>query len=159
MCHTVLIKYIFICPFFFVLTIPPMPPVSCCIAFYLSLWKYRWRGEEETCCMGHRRSFIKHCPGLRHLTATSKHGKQQFPDERIQIILYGGLNTGKRSHKQPHFRFEDVCKMHMKVMDIDIERWEKVANDRWSWRHELLHRGLERGEKKRKIAAGEGEAC
>lgn len=55
-----------------------------------------------------------------------------------------------------YLRFKDFWKRDMRTMDIeiDIKRWENIPNDRSRWRHDL-HRGLRRGEKKRRLVAAE----
>lgn len=42
-------------------------------------------------------------------------------------------------------------------MDMDIEKWEDVANDRSRWRRDL-HGGQKRGEEKRRSVAGKKRA-
>lgn len=64
-------------------------------------------------------------------------------------IPYAGWEEGL-----PHPRFKDVCIRDVREMDIDIARWEDVANDRPQRRRDL-RRGLDRREEKRSLATEE----
>ena len=48
--------------------------------------------------------------------------------------LYGELTEGKRRAGRPLLRYKDTCKRDLKLCDIDIDTWEKQANDRPAWR-------------------------
>ena len=80
---------------------------------------------------------------------------RRMQDGRIpKDLLYGELATGKRARGRPQLRFKDVCKRDMKALDMDIDGWEDLAQDRSRWRQEL-NRSLRRGEKKLQLASDE----
>lgn len=55
-----------------------------------------------------------------------------MPDERIpKVLMYRELTTSKKA------RSKDVCKRDTRAMDIDIKRWEDIANDHSQWRHKV----------------------
>ncbi|KAK7095695.1 hypothetical protein V1264_005069 [Littorina saxatilis] len=74
-------------------------------------------------------------------------------DGRIpKDLLYGELASGKRAQGRPQLRYRDVCKRDMKALDMDINGWEDLAQDRARWRQELK-RSLAKGEEKLKLAS------
>ena len=79
----------------------------------------------------------------------------RMQDGRIpKDLLYGELASGKRAWGRPQQRFKDVCKKDMKALDMDVNGWEDLAQDRPRWRQELTH-SLSRGEKKLRLASEE----
>ena len=59
-------------------------------------------------------------------------------DGRIpKDLLYAELAEGKRATGRPHLRFKDVCKRDLKTIGIDVENWEKLAQDRNNWKSSL----------------------
>ena len=36
-------------------------------------------------------------------------------------------------------RFKDVCKRDTKALDVDVDGWEDLAQDRSRWRQKLNH--------------------
>ena len=76
-------------------------------------------------------------------------------DGRIpKDILYSELANGKRTTGRPHLRYKDVGKRDLKALDIDVNSWEELAEERSSWRQELTAR-LEAGERNLLQAADE----
>ena len=69
-------------------------------------------------------------------------------------ILYSELATGKRTAGRPHLRFRDVCKRDLKALEIDIDNWEELAQDRSKWR-QTLTTALEDGESRLRQLADE----
>ena len=58
-------------------------------------------------------------------------------DGRIaKDILYGELASGKRP--SGHLRHNDVCKRDLKPLDIDVDSWETLVQDRNRWLQELI---------------------
>ncbi|XP_077864723.1 uncharacterized protein LOC144350408 [Saccoglossus kowalevskii] len=56
-------------------------------------------------------------------------------DARIaKDLLYGELISRKRNTTRPQLHFKDVCKKDLRILDIDTEHWEDLANDRSNWR-------------------------
>ena len=64
--------------------------------------------------------------------------------------LYGELDRGTRKTGCPLLRFKDVCKRDLKSAAIDIENWELMVNDRFTWRH-LVKEGIEHAEHTRNM--------
>ena len=65
-------------------------------------------------------------------------------------LLYGQLPSGRRPLGRPALRYKDVCKRDLKLTDINPESWEKLADDRDSWRH-AVRDGFRSGEEKRNL--------
>ena len=55
---------------------------------------------------------------------------------------------------RPHLRYKDVCRRDLQVLDMDVNSWEKLAEDRSSWRQALTSR-LEAGKRNLQQAADE----
>lgn len=53
----------------------------------------------------------------------------------------------------PCHHFKDICERNMRVIVMDIERWEIVNNNHKRWKHNLYW-GLEQREQKRRLSAG-----
>ncbi|XP_071941032.1 uncharacterized protein [Antedon mediterranea] len=51
-----------------------------------------------------------------------------------KVMLYGELANCKRSKGRPLLRFKDACKRDLKAMDINVNTWEKKADNRKSWK-------------------------
>ena len=49
-------------------------------------------------------------------------------------LFYGELENGTRKTGCPLLRFKDICKRDRKSAAIDIECWELMAEDRFTWR-------------------------
>ena len=67
----------------------------------------------------------------------------KMPEERLpKKILYGELETGKRSHGGQKKRYKDTVTLKASLTDfnIPIESWEQVVQDRAKWRG-LIRRG------------------
>ena len=59
----------------------------------------------------------------------------RMEDGRIpKDLLYGQLALGCRPVGRPALRYKDVCKRDLKLMDINPDSWEKLADDRDGWR-------------------------
>ena len=63
------------------------------------------------------------------------------------MILYGGLANGTRKAEGQKLCYKDVAKRHLKAMNIDVENWEELAEERSSWWNSL-HNGKEEIERK-----------
>jgi len=72
---------------------------------------------------------------LRWLGHVSRMAHSRLPHQ----VLYGQLADGKRSRGRPKLRFVDVCRRDLRQFNISAD-WEKLAQDRASWRH-TLHKG------------------
>ena len=95
---------------------------------------------------------------------------RRMKDGRIpKGLFYGELATGCRPIGRPALRFEDSCKLDLKLTGIETESWEALALDRNDWRH-AVSIGVKRGEEKRilqlkeKVSAGvetvmQGSGC
>ena len=58
----------------------------------------------------------------------------RMPDKRIpKQLMYGELNKGKRLVGGQKKRFKDSLKVSLKNLNIDINSWEILAQDRSSW--------------------------
>ena len=55
---------------------------------------------------------------------------------------------GKRSQGGQKSRFKDTLKASLKSLDINVDTWEDVAQDRMSWRHSIFE-GCQVAEKRR----------
>ena len=63
------------------------------------------------------------------------------PDEHLpKNILYGELQTRKRSHGDQKKRYKDTRKASLKDFNVPTESWEQIAQDRTKWRG-LIRRG------------------
>jgi len=62
-------------------------------------------------------------------------------DRLPKAVLYGELTTGKRKRGGQKLRYKDVLKRHLKTADIDVETWEKKAEDRNLWRKKITDAG------------------
>ena len=61
-------------------------------------------------------------------------------DNRIpKILLYGQLREGHRETGRPYKRFKDSLKCNLKSCGINLSSWEVLAQDRNSWRQEIIH--------------------
>jgi len=77
----------------------------------------------------------------------------RMPDERIpKQLLYGELSEGRRSVGGQKKRFKDTLKASLKSFDIDTTTWDKVAEDRPTWRN-LIHKGCQSYEERRTAEA------
>ena len=55
-------------------------------------------------------------------------------DERIpKSLLYSELVGGRRKRGRPTLRFKDVCKRDLQSLNVGIDKWEELANDRDKW--------------------------
>lgn len=51
----------------------------------------------------------------------------RMPDTRIpNVIIYGGIATGKEARGRPHLPFKDVCKKDIRSMNMVIEVLQNV---------------------------------
>ena len=82
----------------------------------------------------------------------------RMQDGRIpKDILYGQLETGKRVQGRPQLRYKDVCKRDMKALNMSVDCWEDLAQDRSCWR-QTVKRSTRRGEQQLQIASDERRA-
>ena len=65
-------------------------------------------------------------------------------------LLYGELDNGTRKTGCPLLRFKDVCKRDMKSAAIDVESWELMVKDRFTWRH-LVKKAIKHAEHTRNM--------
>ena len=54
-------------------------------------------------------------------------------------LFYGQLTRGKRPHK-PRKRYKDVLKSNLNVLEIDVDDWEPLTENRASWRKFIRER-------------------
>ena len=74
-------------------------------------------------------------------------------EDRIpRMLLYGELESGRRSAGGQKLRYKDVIKRHLKGMKINIGNWETMAANRGMWRSSL-HEGKAIIESTREAAA------
>lgn len=67
----------------------------------------------------------------------------RMPEDRLpKAVMYGELTSGKRKRGGQRLRFKDVLKRHLKTADIDVETWEKAAEDRVLWRKKVTDAGI-----------------
>ena len=70
-------------------------------------------------------------------------------DDRIpKILMYSQLRDGKRNVGRPWLRYKDKFKTNLKSLNIPLDTFEKIADDRVAWRV-TCHRALASFEKKR----------
>ena len=69
-----------------------------------------------------------------------------------KIPQYGELTEGKRKAGRPLLRSEDTCKRDLKQCCIDIDTWEKQANDRPVW-CQAVSQGVKIAEENRRATA------
>lgn len=53
-------------------------------------------------------------------------------------VVYGELSTEAKARGRPLLLFKDVAKRDLKAMQIDVDNWERLAEDCAKWRC-LLH--------------------
>jgi len=83
---------------------------------------------------------------------------RRMDDGRIpKDIMYGELASGRRPISRPALRFKDACKRDMKLIDINSNTWESLADDRSGWRY-AVREGVKRGEERRRKQLGERRA-
>ena len=59
----------------------------------------------------------------------------RMQDDRLpKQLFYGELVNGKRPPHKPKKRYKDCVKNNLKVLGMDVGNWEKVAENRASWR-------------------------
>ena len=69
-------------------------------------------------------------------------------DERIpKVLLYSELVVGKYNVSGPRLCYKDVCKRDLKSLNVDIDEWEKLTDDRNKWRS-LIRKRLRENEMK-----------
>ena len=62
----------------------------------------------------------------------------RMPDSRLPTqLLYGELCQGKRSVGREKKRFKDCLKACLKSLNIDLNTWEMLAQDRPAWKGKL----------------------
>ena len=77
----------------------------------------------------------------------------RMPDSRIpKKLLFGELQTGKRSLGAPKKRYKDTRKVSLKTFGINPNTWEKEAANRTKWRT-LVHGGARQHEADKIITA------
>ena len=64
---------------------------------------------------------------------------------RIPKNLFGELEKGTCKTGCPLFHFKDVCKRDMKSAGIDMEIWELMVKNRYTWRY-LVKEGIKHAE-------------
>ena len=73
----------------------------------------------------------------------------RMEDSRLpKQLFYGELSTGKRPRHKPRKRFKDVIKDNLKALQIDVDNWEGLTENRASWR-KSVRQGCDDFEKKR----------
>ena len=83
---------------------------------------------------------------------------RRMDDGRIpKDLLYGELADGARSRGRPSLRFKDSCKRDMRSAGIDIETWERLAEDRGAWKS-AVQGGVEQAEAERSNRAKQRRA-
>ena len=64
----------------------------------------------------------------------------RMDDSRIpKKLFYGEMKSGKRPQHKPRKRFKDSVKANLKLLSIDISKWELSATDRATWRKLIFH--------------------
>ena len=74
---------------------------------------------------------------LRWLGHICRMGKGRISKD----LLYGELEKGTRKTGRPLLRFKGICKRDRKSAAIDIESWELMVEDCFTWRH-LVKEGI-----------------
>ena len=60
-------------------------------------------------------------------------------DERIpKDLIYSELVVGQRNVGRPRLRYKYVCKRDSKSLNVDIDEWEKLTDDRNKWRSLII---------------------
>ena len=60
---------------------------------------------------------------------------QRMEDDRLpKQVLYSELSEGTRAVGRPKLRYKDLCKTTLRELNIDIDNWEGIAEDRGLWR-------------------------
>ena len=80
------------------------------------------------------------------------HVKRMEPGRIPKDTLYGELTEGKRRTGRPLLRYKDTCKRDLKQCGIDIDTWEKQANDRPAWL-QAVRQGVKVAEDNRRATA------
>ena len=66
---------------------------------------------------------------------------RRMDDKRIpKVLLYGELVNGKRNIGRPRLRYKDVCKRDLKKLNIGLDEWEDLADNRNEWRSLISQR-------------------
>ena len=82
----------------------------------------------------------------------------RMPGNRFpQKIFYGELVKGKRSQGGQRKRYKDCLKSTLKLCNIDVDNWERIAQDRKSWR-KVVSSGPS-GFEARRISDAETKRC
>ena len=68
--------------------------------------------------------------------------------QNTKVAFIRGALSGKRSQGGQKSRFKDTLKASLKSLDINVDTWEDVAQDRMSWRHSIFE-GCQVAEKRR----------
>ena len=77
---------------------------------------------------------------------------RRMKDGRIpKDILFGQLKQGRRRQGRPHLRYKDVVKRDLKIIGVDVDNWESLADDRKAWKS-ICQEGVKKCEETR-IAA------
>ncbi|KAK7116095.1 uncharacterized protein [Littorina saxatilis] len=73
----------------------------------------------------------------------------RMPDHRIpKQLLCGELCLGKRAVGGQKKRFKNTLKASLKNLDIQVDSWEELAQDRSIWRS-LIHTGAQTAEERK----------
>jgi len=68
--------------------------------------------------------------GLRWIGHVHRMDSGRLPKQ----LLYSQLCEGKRNNGRPKLRFKDVAKRNMKWREIDLNSWQRTADNRAAWR-------------------------
>ena len=76
-----------------------------------------------------------------------------MPDNRLpKKLFFGELQHGERSLGCPKKRYKDTLKGSLKAFKMDLDTWQKAAQDRNKWRA-AIHHGAKLHEHERTSAA------
>ena len=64
----------------------------------------------------------------------------RMADSRIsKDLLYGELVQGKCPIGRPQLWYKDICKLELKALGMDLNRWETLTSERSAWRQVVQH--------------------
>ena len=81
--------------------------------------------------------YVQHLQLAQASLTWSSSGDECVP----KALRYSELIVGKRNVGRQRLRYKAVCKLDLKSLNVDIDEWEKLTDNRNRW-HSLISKKL-----------------